>query len=59
MTGRSSETAVANSWKTICMLPSPAMSSTVFSGNAHFAPMDAGNPNPMVPKPPEVMNCLG
>ncbi|MBA7714738.1 hypothetical protein ES703_123770 [subsurface metagenome] len=50
---------VAISWIFICMLPSPAISITVASGCAICAPIAAGRPYPMVPRPPDVINCRG
>src|SRR3989304_6355084 len=41
------------------MLPSPAMQITVLSGLATCAPMAAGKPKPIVPRPPEVISVLG
>ena len=40
-------------------LPSPAISTTVLFVQATLAPREAGNPNPIVPKPPDVINVLG
>jgi len=37
-------------------LPSPAMSTTATSGRATFAPIAAGNPHPIVPRPVELKN---
>ena len=58
-TGTSSLTAVASSCIVIWKPPSPLMSITVLSGWAILAPMLAGSPKPMVPRPPELTNCRG
>jgi len=47
--------AVASSFIVIWNEPSPARSITKRSGAATFAPIAAGNPNPIVPSPPDVM----
>ena len=47
--------AVAISWLFIWNEPSPAMHTTCAPGRPNAAPMAAGNPNPMVPRPPEEM----
>ncbi len=52
-------TAVARSWRVIWKLPSPSMPTTRASGRASWMPMAAGRQKPMVPRPPEVMNCRG
>jgi hypothetical protein len=57
--GTSFRTAVASSCEFICNDPSPAMLTTCASGFPIFAPMEAGSPKPMVPSPPEEMNCRG
>ncbi len=59
VTGMSSRTLQASSCSVIMKLPSPAMSTTWRLGQAVFAPMAAGNPNPIVPKPPLLMNVRG
>ena len=38
---------------------SPSISMTQRSGIAILAPMAAGSPNPIVPRPPDVMNVRG
>ena len=58
-TGSSSSTQVARLFSVIPKLPSPAMSTTGRSGLAAFAPMAAGKPQPMVPRPPELKKVLG
>jgi len=59
LTGMSLTTAVASSWLFMRKLPSPATSMTSHSGRPILAPMAAGNPYPMVPRPPEDMNLDG
>jgi hypothetical protein len=39
--------------------PSPSMSITVASGRAAHAPIAAGKPNPIDPKPPDVSQFRG
>ena len=51
--------AVAISWEFIWNDPSPAMQTTVASGRATAAPMAAGKPKPMVPRPPEDRKVRG
>ena len=51
--------AVAISWLFICKDPSPATHTTVLSGHPKAAPMAAGNPNPIVPRPPEDRKLRG
>ena len=58
-TGICSETAVASSWEVICSEPSPARHTTVSSGQAALAPIDEGRPNPIVPRPPELIQRRG
>jgi hypothetical protein len=58
-TGRLYCTHVIRSCMVIWKLPSPSMSITSVSGNAAWAPMAAGIPNPMVPSPPEVIQRRG
>ncbi|OPX97570.1 MAG: hypothetical protein A4E60_03223 [Syntrophorhabdus sp. PtaB.Bin047] len=59
LTGRLYWTAVASSCMFICMLPSPAISTTRDFGKATWAPMAAGNPYPIVPRPPDVRHVRG
>ena len=47
--------AVAISWLFIWNEPSPAMQTTCSSGQPILAPMAAGKPKPIVPRPPEEM----
>src|SRR5256885_2260052 len=51
--------AVANSWQTMIRLPSPARQTTVSSGFATWAPIAAGRPKPIVPRPPELIHRRG
>jgi hypothetical protein len=37
------------------LLPSPVTQATSAFGSANFAPIAAGNPKPIVPKPPELI----
>ena len=55
----SRRSAVASSWMFIRKLPSPSMSMTSLSGCATFAPIAAGRPKPIVPRPPLVTQCRG
>ena len=57
--GSRSSDAVASSWHVIWKQPSPSMQTTVASGRAAFAPIAAGTPYPIVPRPPDVMNDRG
>ncbi len=41
------------------MEPSPAISNTSLFGNANCAPIAAGKPYPIVPKPPEDIQVRG
>jgi len=59
MTGRSSSTLVARLFSVMPKLPSPAMSTIGTSGLAALAPMAAGKPQPIVPRPPELKKVLG
>ena len=49
---------VPNSCKVIWNPPSPMTATTVLSNAPNLAPIAAGNPNPMVPNPPEVTLLL-
>ena len=49
--------AVASSHIVIWKPPSPTMAQTFLSGLANCAPMAAGTPKPMVPAPPEDIQC--
>src|SRR5262249_57541281 len=51
--------AVASSWHTITRLRSPARQTTVSSGFATLAPIAAGRPKPIVPRPPGVIQRRG
>ena len=46
---------MASSCIVIWKQPSPSMLTTVSSGNAICAPIAAGTPKPIVPRPPEVI----
>ncbi len=59
MTGRFSNTDVANEFSVMLKLPSPAISTTGTSGFAVFAPIAAGNPQPIVPSPVELKKVPG
>ena len=50
---------VASSCMFICTEPSPAMQTTVSSGQPTFAPIAAGRPKPIVPRPPELIQRRG
>ena len=50
---------VASSCMFICTDPSPAMQTTVWSGQPIFAPIAAGRPKPIVPRPPELIHRRG
>ena len=50
---------VASSCMFICTEPSPAMQTTVSSGHPTFAPIAAGRPKPIVPRPPELIHRRG
>ena len=52
-TGSSYCATVANSWMFIWIEPSPAMSMTTASGRPNWAPIAAGKPYPIVPRPPD------
>ena len=58
-TGVPCTAAVAISWLFIWNDPSPATHTTRFSGQPMAAPIAAGKPNPMVPKPPDDKNVRG
>ena len=58
-TGTPLMAAVAISWEFIWNDPSPATQTTWSSGQPKAAPMAAGKPKPMVPRPPEEMNVRG
>ncbi len=51
--------AVAISWLFIWIEPSPAMSMTRWSGRPTCAPIAAGRPKPIVPRPPEETHVRG
>ena len=57
--GSLSSTAVASACSVITKLPSPSKSTTGTSGFANLAPIAAGRPNPIVPRPVEVIHVLG
>ena len=59
LTGNLWITAVARSLMVIWKPPSPTMAITVSFGRPNCAPIAAGNPKPIVPAPPEEMNCHG
>ena len=59
ITGISSNTEVASEFSVMLKLPSPAISNTGTSGRATFAPMAAGNPHPIVPRPVELKKVPG
>jgi hypothetical protein len=59
ITGISSNTAVASEFSVIAKLPSPAISTTGTSGLATLAPIAAGNPQPIVPRPVELKKVPG
>ena len=59
LTGISCWAAVANSCTFITRLPSPARQTTVSSGQATLAPIAAGRPKPIVPRPPELSHRRG
>ena len=50
---------VASSCMFICTEPSPATQTTVSSGQPTFAPIAAGSPKPIVPRPPELIHRRG
>ncbi|MNG38514.1 hypothetical protein D3C84_1262540 [compost metagenome] len=50
---------VESSWMFICTEPSPVTQHTTASGLANWAPMAAGMPKPMVPRPPELIHWRG
>ena len=50
---------VASSCVFIWTEPSPAMQTTVSSGQPTFAPIAAGRPKPIVPRPPELIQRRG
>ena len=58
VSGTFSQIAVAISCMFICMPPSPVIQTTSLSGAPILAPTAAGKPNPIVPRPPEVIICL-
>src|SRR5215218_9646437 len=51
--------AVAISWTFMISEPSPARQTTVSSGQATLAPIAAGSPKPIVPRPPELIHVRG
>ena len=51
--------AVAISWLFIWNDPSPATHTTCFSGQPMAAPMAAGKPKPIVPRPPDDRKLRG
>ena len=59
MTGKLSKTDTASEFSVILKLPSPAMSNTGTSGLAAFAPIAAGKPQPIVPRPVELKKVPG
>ena len=59
MTGSFSNTDTAREFSVILKDPSPAMSITGTSGFAAFAHIEAGNPNPIVPRPVELKKVPG
>ncbi len=50
---------VASSCMFIWIEPSPEMQTTVWSGQPTFAPIAAGSPKPIVPRPPELIHRRG
>ena len=58
-TGILSSAQVASSWMFIWIEPSPAMQTTVWSGQPTAAPSAAGRPKPIVPRPPELIQRRG
>ena len=50
---------VASSCAFICTEPSPAMQQTSCSGQPTAAPIAAGSPKPIVPRPPELTQRRG
>ena len=52
-------TIVCSSAWVIWKPPSPTIAHTSRSGHAILAPIAAGTPKPIVPRPPEVMNVPG
>jgi hypothetical protein len=59
LTQTPSAAAVISSFSVIWKLPSPLMSQTSFSGRPILAPIAAGRPTPIVPRPPEVTHWRG
>jgi len=59
LTGIRLATHVASSWLFICTEPSPVMQTTVSSGHPTWAPIAAGRPKPIVPRPPELIHRRG
>jgi hypothetical protein len=59
LTGICSVTQVASSWMFMTSEPSPARHTTSWSGTATLAPMALGRPNPIVPRPPELIHWRG
>ncbi len=59
LTGISCTAAVAISWQFMISEPSPARQTTVSSGQATLAPIAAGRPKPIVPRPPELIHRRG
>ena len=50
---------VASSCAFICTEPSPATQQTSWSGQPTAAPIAAGSPKPIVPRPPELIQRRG
>ena len=58
-TGTPSWAQVASSWAFIWKEPSPVRQMTVSSGRPIAAPIAAGSPKPIVPRPPEEIQRRG
>ena len=50
---------VDEAWREKVGPPSPTMAHTSHSGRASFAPTAAGSANPIVPRPPDVIQVCG
>src|ERR671922_1025778 len=59
ITGNLSSTDTASEFSVMLNEPSPAMSTTGTLGLAALAPIEAGNPKPIVPRPVELKNVPG
>jgi hypothetical protein len=58
-TGISYSAQVASSWMFICTDASPAITTVGISGQPTAAPIAAGRPKPIVPRPPELIQRRG